>query len=182
MSSSTATTSTFRASPFPPCHGCMHGTVHPTAIRPQQGPQLTATRCLGKLGHYCDLLKQPKNISVDFSLCSLRSRRKNKVDVSYGGMGGIVLCRGHFGTSVPTSYGSRSTSGGARAENLVGNPLAALIGATMPPSRLVPTDLQEWGRGLHTRLLHGPRVRHTLLIGKVHTHHLQYSGMCGEGH
>ena len=119
---------------------------------------------------------------MDFSLCSLRRRRKNNVDVSYGGMGGIVLCRGHFGTSVPASYGSRSTSGGARAENLVGNPLAALIGATMPPSRLVPTDLQEWGRGLHTRLLHGPRVRHTLLIGKVHKHHLQYSGMCGEGH
>ena len=81
-----------------------------------------------------------------------------------------MQCRSHFSTGGPAPYASRGTSGGARANGAVANPLAAFFGATIPPDGIIPAELQERGRGLHGPVPHGPKDKQALLDGKVHKH------------
>ena len=81
-----------------------------------------------------------------------------------------MQCRNHFSTSGPAPYASRGTSGGARANGAVANPLAAFFGATIPPDGIIPAELQERGRGLHGPVPYGPKGKQALLARKVHKH------------
>ena len=92
-----------------------------------------------------------------------------------------MLCRSHFGTSVPASYGSRGTSGGARAENLVGNPLAAFFGAQCRQADLFRQIFRSGAADDTHDFVMDPESHRLHWLAKCINIAIRDSGMRGEG-